>query len=325
MNNVNARATLAVLLGVLLSACASTPRSPIYEAAADGTYQQVEALLAQGADPNAGGGMWGRPLVAAVIKRDLEDPDFKPIVRALLDAGADPNGVVGWRPMVIALEYNEYNCDPELIQMLLDAGADLSFSGGYRDTPLFWAAKKNNLECAHMLIDAGAEINSERTKWGFGNSSITEEMEKNSWDIAALRQRSTTAKQQRLAQVQQEAEAAEQAAAQAQIDAYQARLDATWNRDTSMAPQIRRDKYLIAFSSAMKNLAYEDAHFFAQLLERNGVGIEDSLYYFWGEALLRIGKPDAAIEKLNTYFARTGSTGSYYSQALALMIEAEAI
>lgn len=325
MNNVNARATLAVLLVVLLSACASTPQSAIYEAAAYGTYQQVEALLAQGADPNASG-LYGRPLKAAVIKRDLEDPDFKPIVRALLDAGADPNDGSIIPPLVDAVQLDKYNCDPELIQMLLDAGADLSPDTFYGDTPLFWASKNNNLECAHMLIDAGAEINSEPTGLAWGKfSTIPEEMKKNSWDIAALRQRSTAAKQQRLAQVQQEAEAAEQAAAQAQIDAYQARLDATWNRDTSMAPQIRRDKYLIAFSSAMKNLAYEDAHFFAQLLERNGVGIEDSLYYFWGEALLRIGKPDAAIEKLNTYFARTGSTGSYYSQALALMIEAEAI
>ncbi len=267
-----------------------------------------------------------------MLNRDLEDPEFIPIVKALLDAGADPNGIQAreaqgvystLRPLVFLVTSDKFNCDPELFQLLMDAGADLTFSGGYRDTPLFYAAKNNGLECAQMLIDAGADINNERTRWGFGNSSILEETEKNEWDVAALRARSVAAEEDRILQQQLAQEAAEQAATEAEIDAYQARLDSTWNRDASLSPEIRRDKYLIAFSDAMKESRFEDAHFFGQLLERNGVGLQDSLYYFWGEALLRMGEPDQALQKLNTYLTRAGNTGQYYSQALALMIEAE--
>lgn len=317
---------------LLLTACASAPTPPIYAAAAKGTFEEVESLLEQGANPNVVGGFWDQPILGALANRNLEDPELIPIVEALLEAGADPNGIqangsIGvWsttRPLVWIVSWDKFDCDPHLAGLFIEAGADLSFSGGYRDTPLFYASKNGNLECAQMLIDAGAEITNERTVWGFGNSSITEEMEKQGWDIQALRARGIAAEENRQLQEQLAAEAAERAAVQAAIDAYQQRLDDTWNRDAALPADIRRDKYLVAFSNAMKESLFDDAHFYAQLLERNGLGLEDSLYYFWGQALVELNEPEQAVEKLGQYLARAGSSGQYYSQALALMIRAE--
>jgi hypothetical protein len=66
-----------------------------------------------------------------------------------------------------------------------------------------------------------------------------------------------------------------------------------------------------------------DAHYYAQMLELTGLPVNDSLYYFWGDALLNLGVNDQALEKLSKYLQLTGTSGQYYSQTLGLMLKAE--
>ena len=92
--------------------------------------------------------------------------------------------------------------------------------------------------------------------------------------------------------------------------------------DSALPLEIRRDLYLVGFSDAMKIYDYEDAVFYAELLERTGLPVDDSLYYFWGEALLELGQSEQSIEKLTTYLSAAGNDGQYYTQALTLLLQA---
>jgi ankyrin repeat protein len=48
---------------------------------------------------------------------------------------------------------------PEVVRLLLEAGADPNMQNAFRRTPLFWASEKNLYECAKLLVDHGADIN----------------------------------------------------------------------------------------------------------------------------------------------------------------------
>lgn len=320
------------LVAFLISSCGSNP--VVYEAAADGDLSRLDSLLETGGNVEEYG-FWGTPLDAVTAKYEEDDPELMPLVRRLLEAGANPDGLTyvsqsgvryGYGPMHRAAS----RCNRELIDVLLEYGADINKNGGFNDIPLWYAIDRGHLECANYLIDRGANLYQGDTRWGFGNSTILEEIEDQDWDVQAFEARYEQAQidlalgQERAAEAARLAEIeAQRAAEQAEYEAYLARIDVAWERDASLTPQFRRDKYLIAFSTAMQEAQYQDADVYARLLERNGLGIEDSLYYFWGEALLRIGQPEQSLEKLNTYLMRTGPSGQYYSQALALMLEAE--
>lgn len=319
------------LTALLLSACGSNP--VVYDAVTEGDLIQLESALQSGANINESG-FWGSPIDAATVDLEPGDEEGLQIVSMLLEAGANPNGqefvsngvYYGFGPMHRAGR----DCNIPLIDLLLEYGGDINRNGGYNDIPLWYAVDQGHQECANYLIDRGANLYQGDTRWGFGNSTILEEIEDQDWDLQAFEARYEQAQvnlaleQERAVEAARLAEIeAQRAAEQAEYEAYLARIDAAWERDASLTPQFRRDKYLIAFSTAMQEAQYQDADIYARLLERNGLGIEDSLYYFWGEALLRIGQSEQSLEKLNNYLMRTGPSGQYYSQALALMLEAE--
>lgn len=319
------------LAALLLSACGSNP--VVYEAAADRDLSRLDALLESGGNTEETG-FWGKPIDVVTVDLEPGDEEGLQIVTMLLEAGANPNGqefvsngvYYGFGPMHRAGR----DCNIPLIDLLLEYGADINRNGGYNDIPLWYAVDQGHQDCANYLIDRGANLYQGDTRWGFGNSTILEEIEDQDWDVQAFEARYEKAQINLALEQERAVEAARQAqidaqiaAEQAEYEAYLERIDVAWERDASLTPQFRRDKYLIAFSTAMQEGQYQDADIYARLLERNGLGIEDSLYYFWGEALLRIGQSEQSLEKLNTYLMRTGPSGQYYSQALALMLEAE--
>lgn len=117
----------------------------------------VKMLLDAGANPNLGGPYQSPPLHAAVVfERIPKEPStFEPIVRSLLDAGADlqARDRFGATPLLRAIQYN---CS-HTVSLLLKAGADVQDPGARpRPTPLELAIQNKNSEIEALLKVAGA-------------------------------------------------------------------------------------------------------------------------------------------------------------------------
>jgi ankyrin repeat protein len=145
--------------------------TPIAEAAILGRADLLEALLKAGADvesPNADG-QTSLMVVARTGRLDA--------ARLLLKYGAKVNAVERWRGQT-ALMWAVAQKQPAMVAELVKAGADVNArstvnnwerqvtaepraiyrpAGGL--TPLLYAAREGCVECARLLVDAGAEIN----------------------------------------------------------------------------------------------------------------------------------------------------------------------
>ena len=129
----------------------------------DGNLEAVRLLLDAGADVKARSRHGTTALMWAIPQGDLN------VVRVLIEAGADVNASDdrSWTPLAWALGCS---APPELLQMLLDAGADLgAVAPNARDengrTVLMCALRKSELahevalERVAWLIRAGADVN----------------------------------------------------------------------------------------------------------------------------------------------------------------------
>ncbi len=86
-------------------------------------------------------------------------------VRVLLEKSVDVNAPQG--DGTTALHWAAYRDDVEMARLLLEAGADVEAKtrlGGM--TPLFMAAKIGNAEIVELLVEAGADANSVNTETG---------------------------------------------------------------------------------------------------------------------------------------------------------------
>ena len=169
--------------------------TPLLTATNNRHYAFGKFLLERGADPNkANKGGW-TPLYLATDNRNIEGGDYpvpKPdmdhleYIKLLLGHGADPNGRVrdntltrtiftmqwfyedGCTPFVRAAQ----SSDSELMQLLLDWGADPFIATAYADTALTAAAgigwvegvtyersPKDNLDAVKMLVYLGLDVN----------------------------------------------------------------------------------------------------------------------------------------------------------------------
>ena len=134
----------------------------------------MRAELASGADPNqrlyinhatplhvivansvrvAGGPGWEERQIHA--ERCPNESRLIECARLLLDAGADP---ATFKLVYEAAAHNHH----EILAMLLEAGAgavvnDRSRIGGW--TALCQAARSGHMECIHLLLAAGADVN----------------------------------------------------------------------------------------------------------------------------------------------------------------------
>ena len=80
----------------------------------------------------------------------------QPIIKLLLDAGADPNGVdeFGWTPLHTAAGGKQ----TEMMELLLDHGANPNKASNQGYKPLAVAAKFGSKEKVQLLIKRGTEI-----------------------------------------------------------------------------------------------------------------------------------------------------------------------
>lgn len=165
----------------------ATGRALLIEAVKDGSREEFDLLLAHRADPNAKtSDGWGGELTALSFAVANGDVDMEV---ALLQAGATTgiNGVGGDPLLCEAVEAGDHELvgrivkqggecqvltreklsplgiavrreDLDLVDLLLSAGADPSFTGEGIDAPLLAAVSIGNLAIANQLIGAGAEV-----------------------------------------------------------------------------------------------------------------------------------------------------------------------
>lgn len=161
--------------------------------------------------------------------------------------------------------------------------------------------------------------------------SFTDSVTNTDWELERAQQRDTVEGWQEFLEAEYDSEYADYAMAriaELQVEqeqmAHEEELQAILQRDSVLPPQAQRDKYMIALTGYLQNQDFAPSLQYFELLDRMNIELPDSLTHFWGEALLRTGDPQAAIDKLYQYISATGTTGTYYRDALALVNEAEA-
>ncbi|MFO1315099.1 MAG: ankyrin repeat domain-containing protein [Burkholderiales bacterium] len=128
---------------------------PLLAAVAARDAAAAQAALTAGADPDVRDDAGATALMRAAHGGDLA------LVRLLLAAGANVNAVAagGWT----ALHKAVHNADedrgfPDVVQALLDAGADVEARIGYGIRPLMLAAGYGETAVVETLLHAGADV-----------------------------------------------------------------------------------------------------------------------------------------------------------------------
>jgi len=128
----------------------------LVDAAKDGNFATVKALIAQKADVNVAEADGMTALHWAVRANDM------PTVQALIRAGAKVNAAnrYGMTPIILAAQ----NGDPLLLAALLKAGANPNSTLPEGQTALMTAARTGNVESIKMLAETGAKIDA-KEEW----------------------------------------------------------------------------------------------------------------------------------------------------------------
>jgi len=150
------------LLGLLLTpfSQAFADDANLADLARERDMYSVEELLGDGADPNTIGSFETPVLHWAVHYGERET------AARLLTAGADPNlrnSATGVTPLSLALG----GTDPEIVRLLLEAGADPNALLPDGDTPLMLAARGANPQFVQLLVDHGAEVDVRHPELGY--------------------------------------------------------------------------------------------------------------------------------------------------------------
>jgi ankyrin repeat protein len=127
--------------------------TPLCGAASLGCTRSVTFLLENGASVNLPGAHDMTPLMQACSfgkKKGFQ------IALQLIEAGADVNYVRKSDEMT-ALKFSIHGLNPEIVQLLIDNGADVDGPPGTDQTALMLAARNNNVGALKVLIHNGAD------------------------------------------------------------------------------------------------------------------------------------------------------------------------
>ena len=118
-----------------------------YRAVEKGRADEVRGFLRDGMDPNWRVFMESMPTLAARRKKTA-------VLRALLDAGADPNIERG-APLGLSVAYRNRSA----VQALIAAGANVNLRGPGDLPALTDACFSGDIELVRILVEAGADLN----------------------------------------------------------------------------------------------------------------------------------------------------------------------
>ncbi len=121
----------------------NVPKSAVAFAARCGDLDLLTRLLDLGLSPNSSAGQTG-PLYAAISRSHLA------AVRLLLSRGAHPNPPGQYSYLAAAIEV----ITVEIAEVLIAAGATVVPHADTSSAPLLWAARKNRLDIARVLLAA---------------------------------------------------------------------------------------------------------------------------------------------------------------------------
>jgi ankyrin len=174
-------ADLLIRAGAKISAANHDGATPLLLASINGNAAMLERLIKAGADPNAALTKYGDTALMMTARTGKTDA-----VKMLLDHGAQVNAKETWGDTT-ALMWAVSELHPAVVKMLIDHGADVnarskfvpSTTGrGFEGTtpvesksgqsaeehasgllsPLMFAAREGDLESAHLLVAAGADV-----------------------------------------------------------------------------------------------------------------------------------------------------------------------
>ena len=134
----------------------------LYRAVTEGDVATAARLLDAGADPDAPA--YGRtPLIRAIEKRQLGAAVL------LLKRGADPSIGIhpAWRRGVTPLQFAVTQGPGTLVRALLDAGADPEARDWDGLTPLMRASRWGPIEAVRALVDHGVDLEAKSPKDGW--------------------------------------------------------------------------------------------------------------------------------------------------------------
>ena len=116
------------------------------------SYEMVQEIIDHGADVNATNRNNHTALMLACGKRHVD------AIHILLKAGSDTNIAHkdGWTCLMVAVDSH---CSYEMVQEIIDHGADVNVTNKYNRTALTIACEKRHVDAIHVLRKAGADTN----------------------------------------------------------------------------------------------------------------------------------------------------------------------
>jgi ankyrin repeat protein len=145
--------------GANINASDNESGTPLMSAISQNNKDLITYLLKKGADINAQD-MNGRTALMIAAHNSIQDPNREKLIPSLLAQGADANGIdAGGRN---AVHYAVDNCNIEIAQILLNAGADVNQNadGGFGEimsgSPLRGAVSRKDINGVKFLLGHGA-------------------------------------------------------------------------------------------------------------------------------------------------------------------------